>query len=107
MKLGIILNTNDAETSWNCLRLGNTALKSEHKAKIFLLGNGVELDELRNKKFNVQEQLDLFIQNKGQILACGTCMKSRQKQGSTVCPISTMNDLLKIVEESDKILTFG
>ncbi|MBS3136666.1 DsrE family protein [Candidatus Woesearchaeota archaeon] len=47
------------------------------------------------------------MQNQGQILACGTCLKSRHKGGSNVCPISTMQDLLKIVEESDKLLTFG
>jgi hypothetical protein len=26
MKLGIIINTDDPETAWNALRLGNTAL---------------------------------------------------------------------------------
>ena len=29
------------------------------------------------------------------------------KAGSDVCPISTMQDLLKLVEESDKFLIFG
>jgi len=51
--------------------------------------------------------MDLFIKNQGQILACGTCLESRGKQGSSVCPISTMNDLLRLVKESDKVLTFG
>ena len=107
MELGIILNTNDPEEAWNCLRFAVTALKSKHKVKVFLLGKGVELEEIKSKKFNVKEQLNSFVENKGEILACGTCLKWRHKKGSNVCPISTMNDLLKLVEESDKVLTFG
>ena len=52
------------------------------------------------------QKVSLFLENKGKILACGTCLKSRKKEGSNVCPISTMKDLLKMVEESDKVLTF-
>jgi uncharacterized protein involved in oxidation of intracellular sulfur len=47
------------------------------------------------------------MENKGEILACGTCLKARQKEETAACPISTMKDLLKLTEESDKILTFG
>ncbi len=71
------------------------------------MNKGVEIEDIKNEKYNVKEQADLFIENKGQILACGTCLKSRQKQSSNVCPISTMTELLKLVEESDKILSFG
>jgi uncharacterized protein involved in oxidation of intracellular sulfur len=42
----------------------------------------------------------------GKILACGTCLKIRHSEGSELCPISTMGDLHKIVQESDKVLTF-
>lgn len=49
----------------------------------------------------------LFVEHKGQIFACGTCLKIRQMPGSDVCPISTMHDMLHIVEESDKVLVFG
>jgi len=45
--------------------------------------------------------------NKGCILACGSYLKIRQKRGSNLCPISIMEDLMKLVENSDKILTFG
>lgn len=43
----------------------------------------------------------------GEIYACGTCLKVRGKEESGVCPISTMSDLLKMVEGSDKVLVFG
>ena len=107
MKIGIVLNSNEPETAWNALRLGIAALNNKHKVKLFLLGKGVEIEDIKDEKYNVKEQTDLFIGNKGQILACGTCLKSRQKEGTNVCPISTMKDLLKLVEESNKILTFG
>ena|SRR3989338_3720394 len=107
MKIGIIISTNETEVVWNALRFGNTSIKAGHKTKVFLINKGVEIEDVQDEKYNVKEQADLFIENKGQILACGTCLKSREKEGSKVCPISTMNDLLKLVEESDKVLTFG
>ncbi len=107
MKIGIVISTNEAEVVWNAFRFGNLSLKSNHKTKVFLINKGVEIDEIEDEKHNVREQTDLFLKSKGQILACGTCLKSREKKGSEVCPISTMKDLLKLVEESDKILTFG
>ena len=107
MKLGIIISTNEAEVVWNAFRFGVTSLKANHETKVFLINKGVEIEDIQDEKHNVREQVALFLENKGKILACGTCLKSREKEGSNVCPISTMNDLLKLVEESDKILTFG
>ncbi len=107
MKIGIVIGTNEAEVVWNAFRFGVNSLKANHETKVFLINKGVEIEDIKDEKYNVKEQTDLFIENKGQILACGTCLKSRQKEGSKVCPISTMKDLLKLVEESDKILTFG
>ena len=107
MKFGIIIGTNEAEVVWNAFRFGNTSLKANHEVKAFLINKGVEIEDIKDEKNNVKEQTDLFIENKGQILACGTCLKSRKKEGSDVCPISTMKDLLNLVEKSDKVLTFG
>ncbi len=107
MRLGIVIGTNEPEVVWNAFRLGVTALASGHEVKAFLLNKGVELEDISSEKFDVKKQVDAFIAGKGQILACGTCLKSRHKEGSSVCPISTMKDLLQLVEESDKILTFG
>lgn len=107
MKFGIVISTNDPEVVWNSFRFANISLKASHEVKIFLINKGVEVEDIRDEKYNVKEQLNSFIENKGQIMACGTCLKLRQKEGSNVCPISTMKDLLKLVEESDKILIFG
>jgi len=107
MKFGIIVGTDEAEVVWNAFRFGNASLKSDHQVKIFLINKGVEVESLKDQKYKVKEQIDSFITQGGEILACGTCLKSRNQEGSSICPVSTMADLLKLVEESDKILTFS
>src|SRR3989338_11516509 len=103
MKIGIIIGTNEQEVVWNAFRFGNTSLKANHEVKVFLINEGVEIEEIKDEKYNAKEQVDLFLENKGKILACGTCLKSTEKESSKVCPISTMKDLLKLVEESDRV----
>ena len=107
MKIGVILNTNDAETCWNCFRFGNEALKNNHSVKVFLLGKGVEIENVKDGRFPLLDgSIKKFLKNKGVILACGTCLKMREKEIS-ICAVSAMEDMVKIAEESDKILTFG
>ena len=106
MKLGIVIYSNDPETVWNAFRLGVFSLKKSDSVKIFLLAKGVECESLDTEKFKVTEEISLYIKSGGEILACGTCLKIRQSEGSEICPMSTMEDLYKIISESDKIVTF-
>ncbi|MBI4668546.1 MAG: DsrE family protein [Elusimicrobia bacterium] len=92
MKIGIIVETKEFEKAWNAL--------------VFLMGEAVECEGLVHEKFNVDEQLKNFVSIGGEILACGTCLKSRQKAGTEACPLSTMIDCLKMVEWADKVVTF-
>lgn len=105
MKIGIVISNTDPELIWNALRFANTALLEDHQVKIFLLGKGVEIENIKDGKFKVKEQLENFRRLSGVMLACGTCIKSRDMKFEA-CPISTMNDMLKLVEESDRVLTF-
>lgn len=75
MKIGIIIETNAPESAWNGVRFGNTALKQGHEVKIFLMSAGVEIESIVHEKYNAKKQIDEFIQNKGTVLACGTCIK--------------------------------
>ena len=106
MKLGIILNTNNAETAWNALRLGNEALRTENEVSIFLLGVGVELQNIKDKTFDVAEGLSRFLKDGGKLMACGTCLSVRHQEAG-VCPISTMSQLVEMITESDKLVTIG
>ena len=106
MKLGIVINTNDPEQAWNALRLGNTALEAGHQVSVFLMGSGVEIENIRDKTYDVGTTLSAFLGGNGRLLACGTCLEARQQEGG-VCPISTMSDLLEMIADSDKVVTFG
>src|SRR4030043_1774774 len=103
MKLAIIINSNDPETAWNALRLGNTALGAGHEVSLFHMGSGVEIEEIRSEKFNVAEVLGNFVKGKGNLLACGTCLKIRH-QGTGVCPVSSMPQLVQLIDNSDKVV---
>src|SRR3989338_8753228 len=108
MKLGIILQSNKPEHVWNTFRLGITALKVSHQVEIFLMNEGSELDTIPDSKdFDISARVTEFKELKGEIYACGTCLKVLGKEESNICPVSTMSDLLKIVEGSDKVLVFG
>ena len=106
MKIAIILETKELEKAWNAFRFAVTAKKQGHEVKVFLMGEAVECDGLTHEKYNVNEQLKAFVNVGGEILACGTCLKSRQLNESDACPISTMIDCVNLVVWADKTLTF-
>lgn len=105
VKLGVVIYSNDTETVWNAFRLGVFSLKEKDEVKVFLLAKGVECESLDTDKFKVTEQMQSFVNNGGKILACGTCLKIRNSEGTEMCPLSTMNDLYQLIKESDKIIT--
>ena len=108
MKLGIILQSNNPEHIWNTFRFGITSLKASHDVTIFLMSEGAELDTIADTEhFDISKKVAEYKELKGDLYACGTCLEIRGKKETGVCPISTMTDLLKMVEESDKVLVFG
>ena len=106
MRMGVIISSNDAETCWNALRYANFCLGQEDQVKVFLTGKGVEYQKISTEKFNTIEQVDKFLKSGGKILACGTCIKFRNRKGTEMCPINTMKDMYDIIKESDKVVTF-
>lgn len=106
MKLGIIVDTKDPETAWNALRLGNEALTASNEVSMFLLGDGVEIQNIRNGDFDVSGALKKFLDSGANLLACGTCLELRHQEAG-VCPVSTMSQLVEIISDSDKVVTFG
>lgn len=106
MKFGIVLETKEFEKAWNAFRFAVTAKKTGHEVKVFLMGEAVECENLTHEKFDVAGQLKAFTDAGGTILACGTCLKSRQMDETETCPISTMVDCVKMVEWADRVITF-
>ncbi|MBU8901244.1 MAG: DsrE family protein [Victivallales bacterium] len=105
MKLGIVIYSTDSESVWNAFRLGVFALQKNDSAQVFLLANGVECESLDTEKFKVTEQMQSFVDNGGKILACGTCLNIRNSEGSELCPLSTMQDLYNLINDSDKVIS--
>jgi uncharacterized protein involved in oxidation of intracellular sulfur len=106
MKLGIIIYSTDAETVWNAFRLGVFALKEGDSVNVFLLASGVECESLDTGRFPVTAQMAELVEKGGKILACGTCLKIRNSEGTELCPLSTMKDLYEIVRDSDRVVSF-
>ncbi len=106
MKFGIIIETKDYEKAWNAFRFAITAKNQGNEVKVFLMGEAVECEGLTHEKYNVDEKLKNFVNAGGEILACGTCLKSRQLESTEACPISTMVDCVNMVIWADKTVTF-
>ena len=107
MNLGLIVESDDPERVWNGFRLANTALDEGHTVEAFLLGDGVEAPDVETEKFNPRGVIRKFLNEGGDLYACGTCLDSRDMEPDELRPRSTMADLLQIVEESDKTVTIG
>ncbi len=107
MKYLLIINTTDTETVWNALRLGSAALSRSHEVSIFLLGPAVEIQSIGDDRFDVEKLLLRFDELGGVALSCGTCLRIREIDASAVCPMSTMDDLVRLTEEADRVLSFG
>ncbi len=105
MKLGIIITQTDPETVFNTLRLASYSLQQGDEVRIFLSGKGVEIDGIEDPKFDVKGQAQKVLDAGGQFLACGTCLKLRNSEGSEVCPLSTLKDHYEVVRDCDKLVT--
>ena len=108
MKIGIILQSNKPEHVWNTFRFGIASLKEGHTVHMNLMSEGVEAEDIPDSEhFDISKKIQEFKDLKGVILACESCLKVRAKSESKICPVTTMKDLVKMVEESDKVLVFG
>lgn len=106
MRLGFVLTTTDPEAVFNAFRLANYAAENGDTVSVFLLGKAVELDQIVDEKFDVQGVAKDFLGKGGNIMACGTCLKLRDSEGSELCPRSTLKDLHELVRGSDRVVTF-
>ena len=111
MKLAVIIYSNEAETVWNALRLANSALGYDDEVTIFLLGKGVEYNEIHSIKFDVQEQIQIFNEFGGKMIGCGVCCESRTDtmpllKEELSCEMGSMQNLYALIKDADKVLTF-
>lgn len=104
MRLGIIITQIDPETVFNTLRLAEYSLEQGDEVRIFLSGKGVEIDRIEDHIFNVKKQARAVLDAGGEFLACGTCLKLRDSEGSEICPLSTLKDHYEVIRDSDRVI---
>lgn len=107
MHLGIVLNTAEPETVWNAFRLGITALEDGNDVTTFLLGDGVTAPDVDSEKYNAHGVMRKYENEGGDVLACGTCLDSRDLEADELRPRASMADLLALTEGADRVVTFG
>ena len=105
MKLTIILSGNNAETNWNALRFANLTLGKGNGVSTFLIGEGVEYGKHSSSQFNIQNQVNKFLESGGKIVACGTRMAIRKQDSSKECPDGGIEDLHSLIADNDKVIT--
>jgi len=106
MKLLVTLASSDPETAFNAMRLATFTRHKGDTVDVFLIGKGVDLDQIRDERFDARGQAEAFLAEGGSIKACGTCLKLRNSTGSEVCPLSTMQDLYELTRDADRIVSF-
>ena len=62
-------------------------------------------DNIQDEKFNVKGEAQKVLEAGGEFLACGTCLKLRNSEGSEICPLSTLKDHYEVIRDSDKVVT--
>jgi len=55
-----IIDTDDAETVYNAMRLANIAVEKGDEVNVFMLGKGVLFEQISSEQFNVKDQVDKF-----------------------------------------------
>jgi len=104
--IGIVIYSDEVETVWNAIRFSNFSINQGDTVSIFLLGKGVELDNLVEVDTNIKEQANAFLEAGGTILGCGTCLRSRNNDEPQICEFASMKDLYELVRKNKIVLTF-
>ena len=107
MRYLLVINSGEGETVWNAFRFGSAALSRSHEVSAFLLGEAVDVGTIGNERFDVLALVSRFDELGGVALSCGTCLRLRKMDANALCPMSTMDDLVRLTEEADRVLSFG
>ena len=104
--LGIVIYSSDEETVWNALRLATYSQSQGDSVVVFLIGKGIDPFMKDTNSFDIKPLQLKFLQNGGQIIACGTCAKLRGTDEIKMCTIASITDLYEIIRRSKKTISF-
>jgi len=63
-----VISSNEPETVYNAVRLANVSLKKNKEVTLFMLGRGVEFNEISTEEFDINSQLDEFYEAGGELI---------------------------------------
>lgn len=63
-----VISTNDVETVYNAVRLANVSLKKKKEVTLFMLGRGVEFNDISTEDFDVNSQIEEFYAGGGELI---------------------------------------
>ncbi len=63
-----VVSTNDPETVYNAVRLANVSLDNKKEVNLFMLGRGVEFNEISTEEFDVNSQIESFYAKGGELI---------------------------------------
>jgi len=63
-----VISTNDAETVYNAVRLANVSLTKGKEVNMFMVGRGVEFNEISTEDFDVNSQIEEFYSRSGELI---------------------------------------
>jgi sulfur relay (sulfurtransferase) complex TusBCD TusD component (DsrE family) len=110
MILTLVIHSSDPETAWNAFRLGNTMLGYENDVAVFLLGAGVTCAGQAAEKFDVREQMNIFIEYGGRLFGSEICCNNHLDENPDLkdalpCEWVTLQTLYSLIKDSDRVIT--
>ncbi|VAW41570.1 hypothetical protein MNBD_DELTA03-1792 [hydrothermal vent metagenome] len=63
-----VVSTNNAETVYNAVRLANVSLNKGKEVNLFMLGKGVEFNDISSEEFDVNGQIEEFYGKGGELI---------------------------------------
>ena len=71
---------------------------ARHEVSIFLLGPAAEIETIGDERFDVQKLPFRFDELGGVALSCGTSLSIPEMDAGALCPMSTMDELVRPTE---------
>jgi uncharacterized protein involved in oxidation of intracellular sulfur len=60
MVVVFIITTNNPEKVYNAMRLANVAVSKGDEVNVFMLGEAVLFEQIKDERFNVMEQINQY-----------------------------------------------
>jgi hypothetical protein len=104
--IGIVIYSKDLETIWNAMRFANYSKSQGDTVSVFLLGEGVELDNMGKSNIYVKSEMDSFLRYSGTIIGCGLSLQIHKNFEPHLCKSASMKDLYDLVRKNKIVMTF-